>query len=250
MKRKSFRLWFVISFAGAVLLSSFTAPAGAAERSLLGIPIDANVKLVLRRFGNPNYVLTAGQAFNMQTSSVSGMGGGPPGQQGPANDYGLGRMQSAIQGYANQLNSAMDDQLPAMAPAGAPVSAYGQAQLPQNQGGPTTAAPPPMGEVTLVYQEPTGATYEFLLSTTGAVKQITALGYADVNARTSKAIHFGSTYTQLCAKYGFPEGQSETNGVRIVDFSKSSHVAFELVNNAVVGIVVASVGASPSSSSE
>jgi hypothetical protein len=100
---------------------------------------------------------------------------------------------------------------------------------------------PDAGEVTLVYQKPNGVTYQFLLSPHGSVLQITALGYNDALARTSKAIHFGSKYSELIARYGYPDNQTEANGIRIVDFSKSGHVAFELVNNAVVGIVVASV---------
>jgi hypothetical protein len=132
-------------------------------------------------------------------------------------------------------------QLPPMAATGGPVAAFGTAQLPQNYSPTTAGAAVGLGEVTLVYVKPNGITYEFLLSTHGTVVQITALGYGDPRTKTSKNVTFGTSYTQLLNRYGYPPNQSQSNGVTIVDYSKKDHVAFELYENHVVGIVVAAI---------
>jgi hypothetical protein len=239
--------------AGTALLSACLTPAGAVERSLLGIQINSNVKGVLRRFGNPTYVLNVGAATGTQTM------GGPGGMNGPGSQYGANRgpgsqfggpggspyggrgMGSPFGGVGGRAFGSQLNSLPPLQAAGGPVSAFGQAQLPQNQGTMTTTASTTDGEVTLIYELPNNLTYQFLLSPSGSVKQVTALGYKDDSAKTSKDIRIGSSYTSIIGRYGYPENQSETNGVTIVDYSKRAHVAFELINNSVVGIVVAAI---------
>jgi hypothetical protein len=223
MNRSTFRTCQLAFVAGTVLFSSFLAPAGAIERSLLGIHIYSNVKTVLHRFGNPTYVLNAGQSYNTTTSSVTYSGAPQMPGQGAGSD---------------QIGNA----LPPLQPLGGPVSAYGAPQLPEDYNTATADTAPVNGEVTLVYEKGNGNTYEFVLSTSGSVVQITALGYSDPIAKTIKGIRFGSTYTQLLNHYGYPESQNESDGgVRVVDYAKRAHVAFELLNNQVVGIVVAAV---------
>ncbi len=202
--------------AAALTCCSF-ANAGAVERSLLGVHIYANVKTVLRKFGNPNYVLTAGQTFDASSNTVS---------------------------TTVPTGGASVGPLPGLQPDGGPVPAFGTPQLPQNDNSaPAPTAPSNDGEVTLVYEKPNGLTYQFLLSPSGSVLQITALGYQDSSATTSRGVTFGTSLTQLENRYGYPENQPHTNAdkVMVVDYSKKAHVAFELLDNTVVGIVVAAI---------
>jgi hypothetical protein len=222
MTRKSYRFWISILVTASGLVSLSLSPARAVERGLLGIHIYSNVKTVLRAFGNPTDVLTSGQAASVQTTVANAT----------ANSVG-----SAV--------TAVLGSLPPLQPnngGGAPVPAFGMGGQNQNAGPeqPTTTTDS-NGEVTLVYKKGNGVTYEFLLSTSGSVIQITALGYGGANAKTTRGIAFGSSYTSVLGKYGYPETQTVTNGVTVIDYSKRAHVAFELLNNQVIGIVVAAV---------
>jgi len=233
--------------AGTVLFSGCLTPANAVERSLLGIHIYSNVSAVLHKFGNPNYVLNVGQSFNSNSGTVNGgatgqgFGNGPTGgfagSDSPPGGFAGGLIPSGF----NPGEPGQPGALPPLQPAGGPVAAFGQSQGNGEANAQTSASTVVAGEVTLVYQKPSGVTYQFLLSPSGSVLQITSLGYSDALTKTTKAVRFGSSYTQLIRKYGYPENQSESNGVRIVDYSKRAHVAFELVDNSVVGIVVAAI---------
>jgi hypothetical protein len=216
MNRITFRACLLTTVAAAALFSANIASAGAVERSLLGVHIYSNVRVVLKRFGNPTYVLTSGQTFSTTTNSIVAV---PSGSNGP-----VGALPPL------QPNSA------------GPVAAFGMGGADQDNAPSPAAAPSaPNGEVTLVFQKSNGVTYQFLLSPSGSVIQITALGYADAATKTSREVTFGSSYSQVINRYGYPEDQSEANGVAVLDYSKRAHVAFELLNNEVVGIVVAAV---------
>jgi hypothetical protein len=278
MNRKYLRGLTLI--AGSLLTLSCVAPAHALERSLLGVHIYSSFRSVLEKYGNPTYVLTGGQSVTEMTGSNSILGGSnsaygsisplpplqpqqspqvqmqqspqfqpqqspqsqnsyvqaqqTPGYQGQAETQG---MQGSSPGYfGGQADGGRGN--------GGPVSAFGMGG--DNAPGPTTPQISDQttannGEVTLVFKKGSGVTYQFLLAPTGSVIQITALGYNDPTIRTARNITFGSSYTEVEGKYGYPENQSNINGVEVLDYTHRAHVAFELVNQEVIGIVVAAV---------
>jgi hypothetical protein len=97
-------------------------------------------------------------------------------------------------------------------------------------------------EVTYIYDKPNGLTYAFLLSPApnGRVIQITVAGYKS-SARTSRGVVLGSTYAQVLAKYGFPEQQAVEGDTVFISYAHRAHVAFQLMHNHVVSIMVAYV---------
>ena len=202
----------------ALVFAAAAYPALAVERALVGVPIFSPAQEILRKFGNPNFILTSGQTFAGAAASTATT----------APSAGLG-------------------QLPPLAPPGQAMPEFGGGA--RSFGGPTassdtssvdaSAASP--GEVTYVYQKSNGITYQFLLSPTGKVIQITALGYSPAGARTSRGISLNSTYTQVLAKYGNPESIEPTGLVTTLRYTRRAHVAFQLVANKVVGIIVAAI---------
>jgi hypothetical protein len=235
MHKKYFCSSLLMAAITALMFGCIAGSADAAERSLVGIRIYSNVKVVLLRLGNPEYVLTSGQTVPGAGTSTSTTG--PSGGVSP-----LPPLQPEGAGPSITFNPGGNQQGVNIPLGSGPVSAFGM-------GGDDAGTPPTQqtqtqqldnGEVTLVFQK-NDVTYEVLLSPSGSVIQITALGYSDPATRTEKGVTFGSSYPTVIAKYGYPENQTETNQVVILDYSHSAHCAFELVNDKVVGIVVAAV---------
>jgi hypothetical protein len=203
-------------------------PACAVERALAGVTILSSAQQIIRKYGNPTYILTGGQTFTgagtaagASTPASTGIGPlppmAPPAQQtlpvfGDRNGQAGGTAPSQNASYASGQTTSQTD---------------------------ASGADP--GEVTYVYQKRDGTTYQFLLASNGKVIQITALGYKPQAVRTSRGITLGSTYSQVLAKYGNPESIEPSGLVTLLTYTNRAHVAFQLVSNKVVGIHVAAV---------
>lgn len=92
-------------------------------------------------------------------------------------------------------------------------------------------------EVWYIYSKPNDITYEFLLSPKGRTIEMAAAGYKG-GATTSRGIALGSAYKEVLAKYGFPESQTVQNGVVFLSYAHRAHVAFQLMDNKVISIIV------------
>lgn len=242
-------LLFAVSLAVAIAAA---APATAAEQSLLGIRIYSPAKAILQKYGNPSEVQPGAQSISSVGGTMGpgagargGMGMGAPSFSfgGPSGIAPLprvggapGSMPGEFGGGGNTSYSfgGMQPPQPTFGPmgprgpmgSGAPSTTTGEGSTYESQ------------EVWYIYEKPNGMTYEFLLSPQGRVIEIAVAGYKG-GGTTSRGITLGSTYAQVLAKYGFPETQTVENGVVFLSYTHRAHVAFQLMDNKVVSIIVA-----------
>jgi len=234
-------------------MSFINTPARAVEHSLLGIPIYSPAKTVLQKFGNPTRVLpgaptnaplTAGAATGAYPGApgAGGIGPLPPmAMGGPPRGFGGPPMMGGAPGsmpgeFAPPGMGFAPGGMPFGRPPGmtGPNMPTGGAQTPDQAG----ELAYQNKEATYIYDKPNGLTYAFLLSPSGRVIQITVAGYKDA-ARTSRGIALGSTYSAVLSKYGFPEQQAVEGDTVFLSYASRAHVAFQLIHNKVVSIMVA-----------
>ncbi len=113
--------------------------------------------------------------------------------------------------------------------------------------GQTTSALSRQQEVTWIYNRQYPAktgdivSYEFLISPRGQVSQIRALGYKGGSVRTARGIGLGATYQQVIARYGYPELHQQVGPVLVMDYRGKRHAEFQLMNNKVFAITIATI---------
>ena len=244
-----------VSVAGTI------SAASGPERSLAGIPIFAPGSQVTRKFGNPSRILVGGASAAAAAGSAAGSpgggGGGYPGGGGGGGGYpGGGRPSSGAAPLSGGPmasgggGSAGAGLLPGF--GGIPTGGGG---YPGGGGGypgaggsggfgggggtdPTGAALPGKQAVTLVYDRALGGTLEFTISPDKRVVQIRETGYSGAFG-TARAIRLGTTYSQVVARYGYPENTYIAGSIVNIDYKDTLHCGFQFLDQKLVGIIVA-----------
>jgi hypothetical protein len=250
--------------AGLLLVAAPWALAQARpERSLAGVVIGRPASQIFAKYGNPTRVQVGEYApgatqtpgmpggegaqtgFNFPSPTSVGLppspaGGGleapPPPVPGPTN---LGGAFGGT-GLANLASSLFGGTLTGPTPTpgmgapgmfGAPAGTQQGPQLPRRA-------------VTKYYYDyASGPSLVFTVGYKGLVEQIDAFApWPWSPARTSRGINVGATYSQVIAKYGFPDSQRQNqDGTLVMDYSEKASCAFTLLNGKVVGVSVALV---------
>jgi hypothetical protein len=216
---RSYRTGLFAVVSAALIFGSFGVGKSQAavigpEHSLVGIKIYDKATIVLKKFGQPTKVITSSQ------------GGNPYGGMQPG---------SAMQGMPGMPESG--DSMSEGAAAPGEFSPSGLKNSPYN----TDPIPAP-NESILRYVKPGGVRIDFTVDKDGRVVQITVAGLKS-NAKTSRGIILGSSYTQVLNKYGYPESQTNKNmgKVLLADYNQKFHVAFQFIGMKVVSITVAAI---------
>lgn len=220
--------------AAAMTLGVLCSRAGYAvpvpEKSLAGVKIFSHSDVVLKLYGTPDEVrigsdssplLTDGSiqtSVNNASSQDNGPGappgyGAPGGGPGGPGGYGAPGSYGPPGGYG------------APGSAGAPGSG-------------SSAAAVVGSTATYVYDRPDGSSLEFTLSSSGRVIQIHLSGYKSP-FKTTRGIGLGMSYVQVQEKYHYPDYQNVSGTVLNLNYVKNYHAAFQLLNQKVVGIIVA-----------
>ncbi len=236
--------------------------AMAVETKLAGVKLGITTsQQLVSRLGNPTMV----QVNDGRTGTGSGTAGAAAGMSsmGGSSMALLGGMQSAVQGYAGALNSAMGGGAPTMPGMSMPgmsmpgmggMPGMGSSSMPgmggsQQRG--TSDMQQPGAEVLMIY-ETSGhkMRYEFLFNRLGKLKQISVYGFKDLrglktraSAITSQGIGIGSSFNQVVKKYGMPSsgvyGKSSNKAQNTITFVYlDKHLAIQFVKNSVVALVV------------
>lgn len=263
----------VAAFAGQSTPKAVTVKGG--ENGMVGIKLYDTGARLISVYGNPTEIQPvsfggggigpaggAGGGGPMGAPGRGGGGGGGGGALAPElsnNPFGFGDDMLMFQrgGSGAPAKGGLGD-----AGGGAPMQGPGAGAL----GPPPGVLPPgaapgrgPMagggmgggntnaGRITYtrwVYKRGTSK-YGFILDKFNRVVQIEAVGLSDGKVRTSKGIHFGSTFGDIIKKYQTPDGY-EINGDNIVvRYLVRNKVAFRLSRlgpnkpHTVTGIVVA-----------
>jgi hypothetical protein len=99
------------------------------------------------------------------------------------------------------------------------------------------------GEVTWIYDHGQN-TYVFLFNKDGRVIQVQSFGYAN-GGKTAAGIALGDPVAKIYRTYGWPDQIEKEGDSMVLDYSRASHVAFQLLDrhngkgSRVVGITVA-----------
>lgn len=264
--------WTNYSFAAtAALVLSVAAIGGqqpkaktvkGGESGLVGVKLYDTGTRVISLYGNPTQILPV--SFGGGTIGPGGGGGGPqaggPGGPGGRPGGGGGGAAGAVdQGYTPSNGFDFGDSVLLQGGRGGPAGvddgggADGGPGL--SRGGGQPGGGPPgggMGGATgnkLLYTrwvyKRGPSKYGFIMDKFNRVVQCEAIGMNDGRVRTSKGIHFGSTFGEVINKYQTPDGY-EINGDNIVvRYLVRNKVAFRLTRlgekkpHVVTGIVVA-----------
>ena len=103
---------------------------------------------------------------------------------------------------------------------------------------PTGAALPGKQAVTLVYDRALGGALEFTISPDKRVVQIRETGYSGAFG-TARSIKLGTTYSQVVARYGYPENTYIAGSIVNIDYKDTLHCGFQFLDQKLVGIIVA-----------
>ena len=261
--------WRVALAAAAV--GTFASVAGTLwaasgpERSLAGIRIFAPGSEVTRKFGNPSRILVGGaSAATAGGGAASGGGGGYPGGGGSGGYPGGGPRAGAglLPGFAGVPTGGggypgggggyPGGGYPGGG-GGYPGGGYpgggggypGGGGFPGGGGGfpggatdATGAALPAKQVVTLVYDRALGGDLEFTISPDKRVVQIRETGYSGAFG-TARGIKLGTTYSQVVARYGYPDNTSIAGPILNTDYKDTLHCGFQFLDQRLVGIIVA-----------
>jgi hypothetical protein len=239
----------------AVVIAGFASVAGTIsaasgpERSLAGIPIFAPGSQVTRKFGNPSRILVGGASAAPAGAGATaaggggypGGGGGYPGGGGTAGAGllpGFPGVSTGGGGYPGGGGGY---------PGGGGGYPGGGGGYPGGGGGypggggatdATGAALPAKQPVTLIYDRALGGDLEFTISPDKRVVQIRETGYSG-SYGTARNIKLGTTYSQVVARYGYPEDTSLSGPIVNIDYKNTLHCGFQFLNQRLVGIIVA-----------
>ena len=243
-----------VSVAGAISASS------GPERALAGIPVFAPGSEVTRKFGNPSRILVGGVAPAAgATGGAMGGGGGYPGGGGGGYPGGGGGYPGGGGGPTVAGLSGAGGSLPGFGggypgggggyPGGGGGYPGGGGGYPGGGGGGYPggggggaiglggAALPGGQTVTLVYDRALGGDLEFTVSPDKRVVQIRETGYSGAYG-TAHGIKLGMKYSQVVARYGFPEHHSVAGSILNIDYRDSLHCGFQFLDQRLVGIIV------------
>ena len=263
--------WTNYSFAAtAALVLSVAAIGGqqpkaktvkGGESGLVGVKLYDTGTRVISLYGNPTEILPVsfgGGTIGPGGGGGGGRGGGPVG--GPGGGPGTGRGGAGVNsGVANNSPFGFGDDILLQGKLGGGNDmGGGPGQLGPDMGGPGPGmGGPPGGGGAMgggggskllytrwVYKRGPSK-YGFIMDKFNRVVQCEAIGMNDGRVRTSKGIHFGSTFGDVIKKYQTPDGY-EINGDNIVvRYLVRNKVAFRLSRlgekkpHVVTGIVVA-----------
>jgi len=258
---KSIRWRIALTATGVAAFASVAGTLSAAsgpERSLAGIRIFAPGSEVTRKFGNPSRILVGGvsaatggggaAAGSSGGGYPGGGGGGYPGGGGggyPGGGGGRGPVSSGISsgdGGAGTLPGGGGGY-----PGGGGGYPGGGGGYPGGGGGApggggatdaTGAALPGKQPVTLVYDRALGGALEFTISPDKRVVQIRETGYSGAFG-TARSIKLGTTYSQVVARYGYPENTYVVGSIINIDYKDALHCGFQFLDQKLVGIIVA-----------
>jgi len=269
---KSIRWRTALTATGVAAFVSVAATLSAAsgpERSLAGIPIFAPGSQVTRKFGNPSRILVGGVSTASAGTGASagssggggypgGGGGGYPGgggggyPGGGGGGYpggGGGGSVRSSSGRPSADGGAGAGLLPGFGgiptgggyPGGGGGYPGGGGGYPGGGGGAADATGAAMSGkqvVTLVYDRALGGNLEFTISPDKRVVQIRETGYSGAFG-TLRGIKLGMTYSQVVARYGFPENHSVAGSILNTDYKDTLHCGFQFLDQKLVGIIVA-----------
>lgn len=243
-----------VSVAGAI------SAASGPERSLAGIAIFAPGSQVTRKFGNPSRILVGGVAPAAGAAAGAGAavgGGGYPGGGGGSYPGGGGGAPAVGGPQASGISAGgtspgAGGSLPGFGggggyPGGGGGYPGGGGGYPGGGGGypggggatdATGAALPGKQTVTLIYDRALGGDLEFTISPDKRVVQIRETGYSG-SYGTARSIKLGTTYSQVVARYGYPENTSIAGSIVNIDYKDTLHCGFQFLDQKLVGIIVA-----------
>ena len=261
--------------AGFVSVAGTISAASGPERSLAGIPIFAPGSQVTRKFGNPSRILvggvsaaTAGQGprraarwrrlsglVGAATPAVAAgirAAGALPLQvavAGPTAGLVLARAvpgcRASVAGFPGARAAATPAAVAATLAVVAAIRAAGAAiraaAAATRCGRRRSERPVDSGEpsaVTLVYDRALGGDLEFTISPDKRVVQIRETGYSGAYG-TARDIKLGTTYSQVVARYGYPEDTSIAGSIVNIDYKDTLHCGFQFLDQKLVGIIVA-----------
>ena len=257
--------------AGFISVAGAISAASGPERSLAGIPIFAPGSEVTRKFGNPSRILVggispaagavlgAGAAMGGGGGYPGGGGGGYPGGGGgyPGGGGGGGGAAPLSGGPSSAGGgNAGVGLLPGFGgiptggggyPGGGGGYPGGGGGYPGGGGGgypgggavdSTGAALPGRQTVTLIYDRALGGDLEFTISPDKRVVQIRETGYSGAYG-TARGIKLGTKYSQVVARYGYPENTSIAGSIINTDYKDTLHCGFQFLDQKLVGIIVA-----------
>ena len=92
--------------------------------------------------------------------------------------------------------------------------------------------------MTLVYDRALGGALEFTISPDKRVVQIRETGYSGAFG-TARSIKLGTTYSQVVARYGYPENTYIAGSIVNIDYKDTLHCGFQFLDQKLVGIIVA-----------
>ena len=239
-------MWMTLA-AGTALAAP---PTPAPENTLLGVRLlSSNFREVLSKFGQPQEIQTGSPTATNQAGGGGPMMGGPMGGGGGAPPSGLmGRLprMAGGGGGGGAEGKGGGGALPGF--NGSPSGGAGSPFMPppmQGGGGASGGGQSDNGETTWWYHFPKKELhYSFLFNREGRVIQIQEYGW-NGGARTRQGIGLSSRLVDIIQRYGwsndgehFNEGGHEKVTMR---YGGSHRVAFQLVDNKVVGVTLALV---------
>ncbi|MHB1462276.1 MAG: hypothetical protein ACYC1M_13410 [Armatimonadota bacterium] len=243
---------YLLTTMAVMALVAAQITAMAVETGLAGVKLGITTpQQLVSRLGNPTMVqVNDGRTGTGTAGAAAGMT-----SMGGSSMSLLGGMQSAVQGYAGALNSAMGGGAPTMPGMTMPgMSMPGMTGMPgmggtQQRG--MADMQQPGAELLMIY-ETSGhkMRYEFLFNRLGKLKQISVYGFKDLRglknqafSKTSMGIGLGDQLKKVISKYGMPnfgEYRKSNNQVQktITFVYLDKHLALQFVKNAVAAIVV------------
>ena len=249
-KNIGWRIALTVTAAAAfVSMAGTISAASGPERSLAGISIFAPGSQVTRKFGNPSRILVGGASAATGGGTTAGSsGGGYPGGGGGGGYPG---------GGGGSAGAGLLPGFPGIPTGGGGYPGGGGGGYPGGGGsypgggggypgggggfpggGATGAAQPVKQPVTLIYDRPLGGDLEFTISPDKRVVQIRETGYSGAYG-TLRGIKLGTTYSQVVARYGYPEDTYIVGSIVNIDYKDTLHCGFQFLDQKLVGIIIA-----------
>lgn len=236
---------YLLTTMAVMALVAAQMTAMAVETGLAGVKLGSTTpQQLVSRLGNPTMVqVNDGRSGTGAAGAGAGMAG-MPGMGGSTMPL-MGGIQSAVQGYAGALSSAMNDggpTMPGMPGMGGMTGMGGMPSVGGSQQRGLTTVQQPAAELLMIY-ETSGhkMRYEFLFNRLGKLKQISVYGFKDLRGLknrastiTSLGIGIGSTLSQVVKKYGMPNRGKNTTTFIYLD----KRLGIQFVKNSVVALVV------------
>lgn len=240
----------VVALSVPAAVQAAKAPVSHVERSLAGVRLGTRATTLIKQIGQPTEIqLGAGAA-------AAGGGGLEGGGFGAAAENPFGAAMPAPPPMPGGLPMPGGPPMPGGAPM--PGASPFPGALPPVSGGNPFGPSPAGGDmggadqgagslaVTYVYRNFKGHKgFDFVvqIDEDGRVVQLVGTSLRPVpGIYTSRGVGFGSTYSTVLNKYGWPQAHTAAGNFIQTSFQDTAHVAFQFLNGRVVRIVVAEVG--------